>query len=115
VNHVFKGAGGLRAYYAFIPIGDFAVAGKHICASSSDYATPPDIGAEVFVFTYPPDGEMLTIANAGDVVPVAADGELMLPRQYATEHPRGVVHSEQKMTKDDLIDRIGATLNEVEK
>jgi hypothetical protein len=115
VDRVLKGSGGSPVYYAFMPIGAFTVGGEQICASNTDYAPPPEIGAEIFVFTYPPDGELLSIADPGDLVPVSATGELALPRQYATEHALGVNHTEKRITKDDLVNRINTTLNGVSK
>jgi len=115
VDRVFKGGGTSRFYYAFAPIGEFDVAGRHICAANGDYAPPPNIGAEIFVFTYPPDGELLSIADPGDLVPVGPNGDLVLPRQYSTKRPADARVAPPSLTKDDLIRQIAGRTGEAGK
>jgi hypothetical protein len=95
-------------YYFFVPIGRFTVGGVTICKTDERYAEPPDIGGEVFLFVSKPEdtrGVFFFVYNAGDIVPVEADGSLRLPPQYAAEHG-GASRAAAPRTRAELLARI---------
>jgi hypothetical protein len=98
-------------YYFFVPTGRFRLAGVEICKADQRYAAAPEVGDEVFLFVYGPadtTGVLLDVQNAGDVVPIAPDGSLRLPPQYAAGEPEAARRVAAPRTKRGLLDRLAA-------
>jgi hypothetical protein len=98
-------------YYFFVPIGRFTVAGVTICKTDERYAEPPDIGGEVFLFVGKPQdtaGVFFFVYDAGDIVPVEANGALRLPPQYAVNEQGVASRASAVRTESDLLARIQA-------
>jgi hypothetical protein len=93
-------------YYFFVPIGKFRIAGVRICTTDQNYAEPPDVGGEVFLFVdrpVDPAGVLLHVMDAGDIVPVNSDGSLRLPPQYAADAQDATRHAANPRMKTDLL------------
>ncbi|HVT60994.1 MAG TPA: hypothetical protein VHR45_21705 [Thermoanaerobaculia bacterium] len=98
-------------YYFFVPIARFRFAGVDICKTDERYAEPPAIGDEVFLFVGKPadrSGVLLDVLDPGDIVPVAPEGSLRLPRQYSAAEQGVTQRASARGTKDDLLARMQA-------
>jgi hypothetical protein len=101
-------------YYFFVPIGRFTVAGVTICKTDDRYAEPPAIGDKVFLFVGKPEdtlGVFFFIYGAGDAIPVAPDGALRLPRQYAAGEQGATLRASALRSESDLLARIAAVIS----
>lgn len=97
-----------RHYYFFVPAGKFRLDKRLICQEDPDYAEPPEVGSEVFLFIagapVGTEGNLLFVYGPGDIVPVARDGSLSLPRQYRSA--AAAAKSATPRSKAELIDRL---------
>jgi len=104
IERTFRGVPTLDKAYLFLPQGDFELGPFRIVKTDARYPDPPDIGAEVFLFTYPEIHDYLFFPLEGrGLVPVDSDGLLVLGSDYR----RAEDASDRPLrTKEDLIERI---------
>ncbi len=90
--------------YLFLPQGDFEIGAFRLVKVDTRYPEPPDIGAEVFLLTYPDDHNYLFFPLEGrGLVPVTSDGHLVLGSDYRASEEAS---DRPLRTKQDLIERI---------
>lgn len=89
-----------------MPVGRFTVGGVTICKTDGRYAEPPAIGDKVFLFVGKPEDS--SGDDAGDVITVALDGALRLPRQYVAGEQRATLRASAPRSESDLLARIQA-------
>jgi hypothetical protein len=104
IERTFRGVPALDEAYLFLPQGDFEVGPFRIVKTDDRYPDPPEVGAEVFLLTYPNVHDYLFFPLEGrGFVPVDSDGLLVLGSDYRAAE---ATSDRPIRTKNDLIERI---------